>query len=30
VLFTQVMPFDSRLHKVFRDAVYGPITLPPR
>jgi CubicO group peptidase (beta-lactamase class C family) len=30
VLFTQVVPFDVRLHKVFRDAVYGPITLPPR
>ena len=30
VLFTQVMPFDSRLHKVFRDAVYGPIASPPR
>jgi CubicO group peptidase (beta-lactamase class C family) len=30
VLFTQVLPFDARLHKVFRDAVYGPITLPPR
>jgi CubicO group peptidase (beta-lactamase class C family) len=30
VLFTQVVPFDGRLHKVFRDAVYGPITLPPR
>jgi CubicO group peptidase (beta-lactamase class C family) len=26
VLFTQVVPFDSRLHKIFRDAVYGPIT----
>jgi CubicO group peptidase (beta-lactamase class C family) len=25
VLFTQVIPFDARLHKVFRDAVYGPI-----
>ena len=25
VLFTQVLPFDARLHKVFRDAVYGPI-----
>jgi len=30
VLFTQVLPFDARLHKVFRDAVYGPITLLPR
>jgi CubicO group peptidase (beta-lactamase class C family) len=30
VLFTQVLPFDARLHKVFRDAVYGPLTLPPR
>ena len=30
VMFTQVMPFDARLHKVFRDAVYGSITLPPR
>jgi CubicO group peptidase (beta-lactamase class C family) len=30
VLFTQVLPFDARLHKVFRDAVYGPITLSPR
>jgi CubicO group peptidase (beta-lactamase class C family) len=30
VLFTQVVPFDSHLHKIFRDAVYGPITLPPR
>jgi CubicO group peptidase (beta-lactamase class C family) len=30
VLFTQVTPFDARLHKVFRDAVYGPITTPPR
>ena len=30
VLFTQVVPFDSRLHKIFRDAVYGPVTLPPR
>ena len=26
VLFTQVVPFDSRFHKIFRDAVYGPIT----
>ena len=26
VLFTQVVPFDARLHKVFRDAVYGPFT----
>jgi len=30
VLFTQVIPFDSQLHKVFRDAVYGPITPTPR
>ncbi|MFL5617460.1 MAG: serine hydrolase domain-containing protein [Gemmatimonadaceae bacterium] len=30
VLFTQVMPFDSHLHKVFRDAVYGPIMTPTR
>jgi CubicO group peptidase (beta-lactamase class C family) len=30
VLFTQVVPFDSRLHKIFRDAVYGPITPPSR
>jgi CubicO group peptidase (beta-lactamase class C family) len=30
VLFTQVVPFDSRLHKIFRDAVYGPVTQPPR
>ena len=30
VLFTQVLPFDSELHKVFRDAVYGPITPTPR
>ena len=30
VLFTQVIPFDGQLHKVFRDAVYGPVTLPPR
>jgi CubicO group peptidase (beta-lactamase class C family) len=30
VLFTQVIPFDARLHKVFRDAVYGPIAAPPR
>jgi len=28
ILFTQVVPFDSRLHKVFRDAVYGPIVTP--
>ncbi|HEU4723117.1 MAG TPA: serine hydrolase domain-containing protein [Gemmatimonadaceae bacterium] len=26
VLFTQVVPFDGQLHKVFRDAVYGPFT----
>ena len=30
VLFTQVLPFDAGLHKIFRDAVYGPITLPHR
>ena len=30
VLFTQVVPFDSRFHKIFRDAVYGPITLSAR
>jgi CubicO group peptidase (beta-lactamase class C family) len=31
VLFTQMLPFDQvRLHKNFRDAVYGPITTPPR
>jgi CubicO group peptidase (beta-lactamase class C family) len=31
VLFTQMLPFDPvRLHKSFRDAVYGPITIPPR
>ena len=30
VLFTQVIPFDSPLHKVFRDAVYGLITPTPR
>jgi len=29
VLFTQVVPFDSRLHKIFRDAVYGPIATVP-
>jgi CubicO group peptidase (beta-lactamase class C family) len=29
VLFTQMLPFDQvRLHKSFRDAVYGPITAP--
>jgi CubicO group peptidase (beta-lactamase class C family) len=28
VLFTQVLPFDARLHKVFRDAVYGSIVAP--
>ena len=28
VLFTQVVPFDSRFHKIFRDAVYGPVTTP--
>jgi len=27
VLFTQMLPFDQvKLHKSFRDAVYGPIT----
>jgi CubicO group peptidase (beta-lactamase class C family) len=30
VLFTQVLPFDGQLHKVFRDAVYGPFTPTPR
>ena len=30
VLFTQVVPFDSRFHKIFRDAVYGPVTLSSR
>jgi CubicO group peptidase (beta-lactamase class C family) len=31
VLFTQMIPFDQvKLHKSFRDAVYGPITTPPR
>jgi len=30
VFFTQVIPFDARAHKVFRDAVYGPVTIPPR
>jgi CubicO group peptidase (beta-lactamase class C family) len=31
VLFTQIVPFDPvKLHKGFRDAVYGPITLLPR
>jgi CubicO group peptidase (beta-lactamase class C family) len=31
VLFTQLVPFDPvKLHKGFRDAVYGPVTLPPR
>jgi len=31
VLFTQIVPFDPvKLHKGFRDAVYGPISLPPR
>jgi CubicO group peptidase (beta-lactamase class C family) len=24
VMFVQIMPFDGSLHKVFRDAVYGP------
>ena len=24
VLFVQIMPFDGSLHKIFRDAVYGP------
>lgn len=29
VLFTQMLPFDQvKLHKSFRDAVYGPITSP--
>jgi CubicO group peptidase (beta-lactamase class C family) len=28
ILFTQVVPFDSRFHKIFRDAVYGPIVTP--
>ena len=29
VLFTQMLPFDQvKLHKSFRDAVYGPITTP--
>jgi CubicO group peptidase (beta-lactamase class C family) len=27
VLFVQVFPFDGRLHKKFRDAVYGPAAL---
>lgn len=27
ILFVQVMPFQGRLHKLFRDAVYGPISL---
>jgi CubicO group peptidase (beta-lactamase class C family) len=26
VLFVQIFPFSNDLHKVFRDAVYGPIT----
>jgi CubicO group peptidase (beta-lactamase class C family) len=31
VLFTQLVPFDPvKLHKGFRDAVYGPVTIPPR
>lgn len=30
VFFTQVVPFDARAHKVFRDAVYGPVRIPPR
>lgn len=25
ILFVQVMPFQGRVHKLFRDAVYGPI-----
>lgn len=29
VFFVQVMPFDGTLHKAFRDAVYGPVTLEP-
>jgi CubicO group peptidase (beta-lactamase class C family) len=24
VLFVQIFPFDRKLHKAFRDAVYGP------
>ena len=28
VLFVQVVPIDGRLHKKFRDAVYGPVMLP--
>jgi CubicO group peptidase (beta-lactamase class C family) len=27
VLFVQIFPFSNELHKVFRDAVYGPIKL---
>jgi hypothetical protein len=28
VLFVQLMPFDGiRLHKSFRDAVYGPVSV---
>jgi CubicO group peptidase (beta-lactamase class C family) len=30
VFFTQVVPFDARAHKVIRDAVYGPVRIPPR
>ncbi|MDB4881676.1 MAG: beta-lactamase [Gemmatimonadetes bacterium] len=31
VLFTQVVPFDPvKFHKGFRDAVYGPVTIPTR
>jgi CubicO group peptidase (beta-lactamase class C family) len=29
VMFTQVIPFDARLHKAFRDAVYGPLATAP-
>jgi CubicO group peptidase (beta-lactamase class C family) len=25
VMFVQIMPFSNELHKVFRDAVYGPV-----
>jgi CubicO group peptidase (beta-lactamase class C family) len=27
VFFTQVLPFDGKLHKGFRDAVYGPLSV---
>lgn len=30
VLFVQLMPFDARLHKGFRDAVYGPVNVATR